>query len=129
MTVFVGRTAELERLGKRLDAALSGRGGVVFITGEAGAGKSSLTDRFLVDAALRAPEARVVGGACSEQYGAGEPYQPFVEAFRDLLSEPEKGAGKVRLRDMARQLAPFWLSAIPVMTRVKRLCEKSWFKR
>jgi tetratricopeptide (TPR) repeat protein len=113
MTVFVGRTGELERLMGRLERAIQGEGGAVFITGEAGAGKSTLTQRFLVDAALRAPEARVISTDCSEQYGAGEPYQPFVDAFRDLLSD-ERGGAKKSLRDIARQLAPYWVQAIPV---------------
>jgi len=113
MTVFVGRTGELERLMVRLERAIQGEGGAVFITGEAGAGKSTLTQRFLVDAALHAPEARVISTDCSEQYGAGEPYQPFVDAFRDLLSD-ERGGTRKSLRDIARQLAPYWVQAIPV---------------
>jgi tetratricopeptide (TPR) repeat protein len=113
MTVFVGRTSELERLMSRLERAIRGEGGAVFITGEAGAGKSTLTQRFLVDAALRTPEARVISTDCSEQYGAGEPYQPFVDAFRDLLSD-EHGGAKRSLRDIGRQLAPYWVQAIPV---------------
>lgn len=115
MSVFVGRGPELTKLQARLDSTLQGQGGVVFITGDAGAGKSSLVERFMIDAALRAPGARVISAACSEQYGAGEPYQPFVEAFRDLLTaEKPGGAGKARLRDLAKELAPHWLAAIPV---------------
>lgn len=113
MTVFVGRTNELQRLMRRLERAIQGEGGAVFVTGEAGAGKSTLTKRFLVDAALQVPEARVISTDCSEQYGAGEPYQPFVDAFRDLLSA-ERGGGRRSLRDIARQLAPYWVQAIPV---------------
>ena len=113
MTVFVGRTRELQHLERRLESALAGEGGVVFVTGDTGAGKSFLVRRFLVDAALRAPEARVIEGDCSEQYGAGEPYQPFVEALRDLVAGGDKPA-RARFRDMARQLAPYWLAALPV---------------
>ncbi|NIN70777.1 MAG: AAA family ATPase [Gemmatimonadetes bacterium] len=114
MAVFVGRTQELRRLERRFDEALGGRGGVLFVTGEAGAGKSALTEQFLIQAALRAPAARVISAGCSEQYGAAEPYQPFVDAFRDLLSGGEPGAGKKSFGELARQLAPYWVQAIPV---------------
>ncbi|UCC72149.1 MAG: AAA family ATPase [Gemmatimonadota bacterium] len=118
MTVFVGRTRELEQLESRLDRALAGKGGVVFITGEAGAGKSSLSERFLADVAGRAPAARVITASCSEQYGAGEPYQPFVEAFRDLVSGDGRESGKKGFRELARELAPYWVAAIPVAGEV-----------
>lgn len=119
MSAFVGRSREVERLLGRLDRTLSGRGGVVFITGDAGAGKSTLTERFLVEAALRAPEARILVASCSEQFGAGEPYQPFIEAFKALLTEgpSEPGSGS-RFLDMAKRVAPYWLSVIPVAGNV-----------
>jgi tetratricopeptide (TPR) repeat protein len=114
VTAFVGRTQELQRLERRFDEALGGRGGVLFVTGEAGAGKSALTEHFLIQAALKAPAARVISAGCSEQYGAAEPYQPFVDAFRDLLSGGEPGVGKKSFGELARQLAPYWVQAIPV---------------
>lgn len=114
MASFVGRTQELERLNARLDRALAGQGGVVVVTGDAGAGKSTLVQQFLVAAALRCPEARVIGAGCSEQYGAGEPYQPFVEAFRDLIGGQEPEQGKRSLRELAGELAPYWIQAIPI---------------
>ncbi|MGH7554670.1 MAG: ATP-binding protein, partial [Longimicrobiales bacterium] len=115
MAVFVGRARELERLKRVLDGVHSGRGRAVFITGEAGAGKSSLVSQFMVDAALHSAETRIIGASCSEQYGAGEPYQPFVEAFRDLMTEQERpGSRWSGLRDVAAELAPAWISAIPL---------------
>jgi tetratricopeptide (TPR) repeat protein len=116
VTVFVGRTGELEKLESRLARALGGEGGVVFITGEAGVGKSSLSERFLADLTER--EVRVIAAGCSEQYGAGEPYQPFVEAFRDLVSGDGRETGKKSFRQLARELAPYWVAAIPVAGEV-----------
>lgn len=47
MTAFVGRTAELARLGARADeASSSGVGRLVLVTGEAGAGKTQLCAEF-----------------------------------------------------------------------------------
>ncbi len=114
MSAFVGRQRELEFLERRLERALAGEGGAVFLTGDAGAGKSALAERFLVEAALRTPDARIISATCSEQYGAGEPYQPFVEALRDFVSGGDRPEGRSRFRDLARELAPYWLAAVPV---------------
>lgn len=114
MTVFVGRDQVIQDLLNRFDRAVGGEGGVLFISGEAGAGKSALVTRFLVEAALRVPDAWVIATGCSEQYGAGEPYQPFVDAFRDLTAGGKRLGRKRSLRELAAQLAPFWVQAIPV---------------
>ncbi len=115
MSAFVGRRQELDRLHLHLANARAGRGRVVFITGEPGAGKSTLVSQFMVDAALKYPETRIIGAVCSEQYGAAEPYQPFVEAFRSLLAEQERASAKwASLKALAADLAPHWISAIPV---------------
>lgn len=115
MSSFVARAAELARLHRRLDRALDGQGGALFLTGEAGAGKSTLAERFLEEAAAGESRLAVVRAGCSEQYGAGEPYQPFVEAFRELVAlGSEPSAGRKGLRQLARELAPYWISAIPV---------------
>jgi tetratricopeptide (TPR) repeat protein len=114
MASFVGREAELGRLGARFERALGGRGGVVLVTGDAGAGKSTIVRHFLDELGSRWPEARVVAAGCSEQYGADEPYQPFVEAFRGLV----QGSGGVErrgFRELAKELAPYWLQAIPAV--------------
>jgi tetratricopeptide (TPR) repeat protein len=110
---FVGRTEELELLRGRLAGADDGRGRVVFLSAEAGAGKSTLVDRFLSEVPERVPEAMVIRAGCSEQYGAGEPYQPFVEAFRHLTREQEGRKGR-SLKELAKEIAPFWVAAIPV---------------
>lgn len=114
-SVFVGREQELHWLGQRLERAQAGQGRVVFITAEPGAGKSTLVSQFLVNAALRLPDARVIGADCSEQFGAAQPYEPFVEAFRDLITTTEKSGSRwSELRELASELAPAWIGAIPV---------------
>lgn len=116
--MFVGRTQELGRLRSRLDAVLAGRGSVVFVTGEAGAGKSTLVEEFLRAAAAATPPPKVVDSACSEQYGTGEPYQPFIEAFRELLSARGRAGGKTTLLEVAKSVAPTWLGVLPVVGNV-----------
>src|SRR5687767_7694974 len=114
MSAFVGRSTELKRLGAALSRAIGGQGELVVLAGEAGAGKSSLLQQFILEATTQHPNLRVLATQCSEQYGADEPYQPFISAFRDLLADPD-GAGPQRgFADYARTLAPYWLGAIPI---------------
>src|SRR5690606_11027903 len=81
--------------------------------------KTTLTRHFLDRTAAAHPDALIIRAGCSEQFGPGEPYQPFVEAFRHLLREREQASRRNRsLRDLARQLAPYWVAAIPVAGEV-----------
>jgi adenylate cyclase len=79
---FVGRQAELSRLQDHLQAALSGDGRAVFLTGEAGRGKTALLAEFARVAQAALPHLIVAQGACSTVAGFGDPYLPF----RDLLA-------------------------------------------
>lgn len=89
----IGRDAELHALGAALDAALSGRGGVVYLSGEAGIGKSRLAREVAARAAARAVPV-VVGRAVPG--GAPTPYRPWAEALMAALrdrSEPPERTG------------------------------------
>lgn len=114
MTGFVGRGPYLEQLAMALGDAVHNRGRLVLVAGEPGIGKSTLVAQFLAEASVAVPNARIVSTYCSEQYGADEPYQPFVEAFRELLRDPDGAGPKRGFGDYARELAPFWLQAIPM---------------
>jgi predicted ATPase len=87
--VFVARELELERLRRALDEALSGRGRVLFVTGEAGSGKTALIAEF----AKRAEEANldvvVASGSCNAHTGVGDPYSPFREILGLLTGDVE----------------------------------------
>src|SRR4051812_46574230 len=79
---FVGRTAEMDALLVRLDAARAGAGSVVLLVGEAGAGKTRLAEEF----ERRAHECggTVVWGRCYEDDGL-PPFWPWTQALRRLL--------------------------------------------
>jgi DNA-binding CsgD family transcriptional regulator len=83
---LVGRAAELARLKSHLDDALGSRGRLVFITGEAGIGKSRLVVEF-ADLA-RTQGVRVLSGRAA-QSGAATPFRSFVEAFQSGLEPNE----------------------------------------
>ena len=76
--IFVGRTAELDRLCRALDRAGSRQPSVVLIAGEAGIGKTRLVTEF----SLRAREggARVLIGGSMQVGETGLPYAPIVGA-------------------------------------------------
>jgi class 3 adenylate cyclase/tetratricopeptide (TPR) repeat protein len=75
--VFVGREAELERLRKALDEAVSGRGGLVMLVGEPGIGKTRTTQQLETYAKMRG--AQVLWGRTHESAGA-PPYWPWLQA-------------------------------------------------
>jgi serine/threonine protein kinase len=106
---FVGREPELKRLEGFLRQAIEGTGRVVFITGEAGIGKTALADEFL----RRARQQRVVlcRGRCAEQYGPGEAYLPFLDALGALV----KGPGGEHIAAVMRIQAPTWCLQLPAV--------------
>lgn len=106
---FVGREPELNRLEGILQQAIDGTGRVVFITGEPGIGKTSLSDEFLRRARTRYPSLLISRGRCVEQYGTGEAYLPFLDAIAALLNGP----GRERLAAVMRTYAPTWCMQLP----------------
>jgi serine/threonine protein kinase/tetratricopeptide (TPR) repeat protein len=108
-TPFVGRDVELAKLEEYLRQAVEGNGRVVFITGEPGIGKTSLSDEFLRHARTRFRALMVSRGRCIEQYGTGEAYLPFLDALGVLLDGPSKD----RLGSIMRTHAPTWCTQLP----------------
>jgi predicted ATPase len=82
--VLIGRDAEVRRLRSALAAAREGAGGVAFLTGEAGIGKSRLASELAAEA--RACGATVLIGRAVPG-GASIPYRPVTEALLQALRE------------------------------------------
>lgn len=113
-----------------LERAWRGERQVVFITGEAGIGKTTVVDAFLAQVGQAqnrkskshefsftpsrlhsfTPSLPLVGrGQCLEQYGQGEPYLPVLEAVGQLCRGPDGQQVKAVLR----RYAPLWLAQMP----------------
>ncbi len=108
--MLVGREAELRQLHQAMLTGLQGKRQLVFITGEAGIGKTALVDAFVTQVATT--DAVWMGhGQCIEQYGAGEAYLPVLEALGRLGRSPEGH----RLIEVLRQQAPSWLLQMPAL--------------
>lgn len=105
---MVGRHAGLARLEDYLQLALSGQRQVVFVTGEAGIGKTTLVDAFQ-DQAARYPDLRIARGQCIEDFGGIEAYYPILEAIGSLIRSEENDS----LIQALATRAPTWLIQFP----------------
>jgi predicted ATPase/DNA-binding winged helix-turn-helix (wHTH) protein len=106
--IIVGRESEFVRMREWYAQTLSGERRVVFITGEAGIGKTTFVRAFLksIDTENRS---RIAHGQCIEQYGAGEPYMPVLEALTRICRESD---GE-RVIGLLNKFAPAWLPQMP----------------
>ena len=111
-TPIVGREVELDQLDRQLKRALDGKTTNCFVTGEPGAGKSSLVMEFARRAQQRAPELLVTCGTCDAYTGTGDAYLPFREVLLQLTGDVERSLAAGRTTDEgARRLETFALFA------------------
>ena len=103
-----GRHVELDRLRAHLDMARQGLRQIVFVTGEAGIGKTTLVDAFLSQADTEGV-LWIGRGQCIEHYGTGEAYLPVLEALGCLA----RGPGGRALTAIFSREAPSWLAQMP----------------
>jgi DNA-binding SARP family transcriptional activator len=87
--VFVARERELTRLDGFLEAALAGKGQVVFVTGDAGSGKTALMQEFGLRAQAAQADLVVAWGHGNAHTGIGDPYLPFREVLGLLSGDVE----------------------------------------
>jgi DNA-binding winged helix-turn-helix (wHTH) protein/tetratricopeptide (TPR) repeat protein len=106
-SALLGRESELASLRGWLERAMRGERRVVFVSGEAGIGKTTLVQAFL-DEAGRVPGVRVARGQCLEHYGAGEAYLPVLDGMTRLGR-----AASGQVVGVLRQHAPAWLAQMP----------------
>jgi DNA-binding SARP family transcriptional activator/predicted ATPase len=86
---FVARCLEMVRLESFFEKAQAGQGRVVFVTGEAGSGKTALIQEFIRRTQEVCPELIVSTGDCSAYTGIGDPYLPFREILELLTGDVE----------------------------------------
>jgi predicted ATPase len=84
---FVARDKELAALAGALTRAASGQGGVCFVTGEPGSGKTALLAEFAQRALAHDPGLLVAWGQCNAFTGEGDPYFPFLSIIQMLAGE------------------------------------------
>src|SRR5215813_5306570 len=116
---IVGRQAEVEALERWFQRAAQGTRQLVFVSGEAGVGKTTLVDVWLARLGAGS-DLRIARGQCVEHYGEGEPYLPVLEALGQLSRGPSHRDVLATLR----RYAPMWLVQLPGLlsdTELERL--------
>ncbi|NIP18270.1 MAG: AAA family ATPase, partial [Xanthomonadales bacterium] len=80
-------------------------GRVVFVTGEAGSGKTALVQEFTRRAQEAHADLVVASGNCNAYTGIGDPYLPFREILELLTGDVEaRWAAGAMTREHARRL-------------------------
>jgi DNA-binding winged helix-turn-helix (wHTH) protein/tetratricopeptide (TPR) repeat protein len=102
----VGRVHALSRMRQWFEKVRGGACQVVFVTGEAGIGKTTLIEAFARSVGGN-PDVHICSGQCLEQYGMSEPYLPLLDAIRQLCRE------RAQVVDVLRAHAPMWLMQLP----------------
>ena len=103
---FVGREEALSRMQAWFDDTSSGECRVVFVTGEAGIGKTTLLEAFM-RRVVRDQHVRICSGQCVAQHGMSEAYLPVLDAIRQLCRDDP------HVVDVLRLHAPMWLMQLP----------------
>lgn len=114
--LLVGRAEELEELSAALARAQRGVRQVVFVSGDAGIGKTSLVEAFL-DRARASQDLQLAFGQSVERHETSEAYQPLLEA---LTRWGRQSDGKALLAVLERH-APTWLAQLPSLLSPERL--------
>jgi len=112
--VFVERDAELATLDAYLQEALRGQTRVVFVSGEAGSGKSALLQEFMRRSLTAHPNLVVGWGTCNAFFGQGVPYLPFRDVMNMLAGdiEPLYANGAI-----SRSQATHWIASFPCVVQ------------
>ena len=81
----VGRESERADLRRAYARVAAGQSLILGVSGEAGIGKTSLIEDFLVELTTRPERPIVARGRCSERLAGAEAYLPILEALDSLL--------------------------------------------
>src|SRR5207249_1064707 len=112
---FLGRDKELATLRDAEAAAREGRGSVVVVESERGAGKTRLVEEFRQGSKIES--VLVLQG---EPYGAAVAYLPLREPLRNLLAvtETNRARAGTQALDAVRSLVPELASLAPLLAPV-----------
>lgn len=115
-SVFVGRESEITRLRSAGKQAAFDQLQVVFVTGDAGMGKTTLIQAFLDESR---PSILVGRGSCHEHHQGSEPYAVWVDVLDSLLRQ----STSAETLDSLKEVAPSWLLRIPGLMNREALKE------
>jgi DNA-binding winged helix-turn-helix (wHTH) protein/tetratricopeptide (TPR) repeat protein len=105
---IVGRQVEVDTLESWFQRAAQGTRQCVFVSGQAGVGKTTVVEQWLTRLAA-GRGVRTAWGQCVEHSGEGESYLPLLEALGQLSRGPDHRG----VQDVVRRYAPMWLAQWP----------------
>ena len=111
---LVGRDHELAEMLAVFRRVASGRGELLSVSGEPGAGKTTLTEHFLASLNTAEVRCRVCHGRCSERLAGTEVYLPVLEALDNLLS-----SGGSHIAEQMNVIAPAWYGQVAGATSLE----------
>lgn len=118
---LVGRANELRLIGEHIDHTLTGVGGVVAITAEAGLGKSRLVREALRMALDR--RAMVFAGEC-QSYSVNDSYFVWEQIWEDFFGLDRTQPAEMQVQALERELLalePLLLPRLPLLGRLVNL--------
>jgi len=101
---WAGRKGALARLHGLWAETLAGERRILFLTGEAGIGKTTLIEMLLRDLGTEPNPPPVLWGQCIDHFGAGEAFLPLLSAL---------GGYVPYCKAVFRSVAPTWLAQLP----------------
>ena len=115
---FIGRSRQLRALISALGWALKGKGALVAVSGQAGAGKTTLIEKF-IDQCPQFVRTFVI---YAERYGGSAPFQPFRDLMLQLF-ELETLLGDERKNAISAQLTKLGSSSREYRDALYDLCD------
>jgi tetratricopeptide (TPR) repeat protein len=119
MSESIGRDEQIERLRQQIEATIAGKStqNVIFVTGEAGIGKTTILNRVREELA-RSGNLLVTMAECStplagQDVGEIEALQPWASIMTQLVTV--EGAERSDTRKLAANLAMAWIKFVPVV--------------
>jgi predicted ATPase len=111
---FIGREAELRQLINALENGAESRGGIYFVSGNAGMGKTALLTELQKRAAQISELKKGIffRGYCDEDISEENAYQPFAEIVAQITEQQSK-MFRPWLLQFFKELAPDLLNFIP----------------
>ena len=119
--MLVGREQELAVLNKHFQQMLEGQGSILFLTGEAGLGKTTLVHAWRDSINAGSTEKPIFcEAACSipignVDVGELEALQPWADIVAQLQHLDEKKDKKLNLKKLIHDSAPSWAWALPLV--------------
>jgi len=107
----VGRKRELSKLHENFKSVVDGKGQLLCITGEAGLGKTTLTNMFFKEIAESGQPCIITKGRSSERLAGSEGYLPISEVLTGLV---QSNIGDP-IRQVMKLVAPTWyVQVVPI---------------